>query len=75
MLMIMNKEQDDILGINILRKLWIRCLGLSWVFRVCESSFSLLFWINSQVSKKFTPQVSSWFSTTKGMDCEEMTRD
>ena len=31
--------------------------------------------INSQVSKKLTPQVSSWFSTTKGIDCEEMTRD
>ena len=30
---------------------------------------------NSQVSKKLTPQVSSWFSTTKGIDWEEMTRD
>ena len=30
---------------------------------------------NNQVSKKFTPQVSSWFSTTKGIDCEESTHD
>ena len=30
---------------------------------------------NSQVSKKLTPQVSSWFSTTKGIDCDEMTHD
>ena len=31
--------------------------------------------VNSQVSKKLTPQVSSWFSTTKGIDCEEITHD
>ena len=31
--------------------------------------------INSQVSKKLTPQVSSWFSTTKGVDCEEIKHD
>ena len=31
--------------------------------------------VNSQVSKKLTPKVSSCFSTTKGMDCEEITHD
>ena len=35
----------------------------------------LIYDFNSQVSKKLTPQVSSWFSTTKGIDSEEMTRD
>ena len=30
---------------------------------------------NSQVSKKLIPQVLSWFSRTKGIDCEEITHD
>ena len=34
----------------------------------------LIYDFNSQVSKKLTPQVSSWFSTTKGIESEEMTR-
>ena len=46
----------------------------------CKSTFwsptrTRFHFLNSQVSKKLTPQVSSWFSTTKGIDCEEMTRD
>ena len=40
-----------------------------------EQAWLALFIFNSQVSKKFTPQVSSWFSSTKGIDCEEMTHD
>jgi len=31
--------------------------------------------LNSQVSKKFTLQVSSWFFTTKGVDYEVITHD
>jgi len=42
---------------------------MNWMF------WKLIIIVNSQVSKKFTPQVSSWFSTTKGIDCEEITRD
>ena len=46
----------------------------------CKSTFwsptrTRFHFLNSQVSKKLTPQVSSWFSTTKGIDCEKMTRD
>ena len=46
-----------------------------WVNSHLKNIIWTLSCVNSQVSKKLTPQVSSWFSTTKGIDCEEMTHD
>ena len=45
--------------------------------KLLDSYFSSTerFSVNSQISKKLTSQVSSWFSATKGIGYEKITRD
>ena len=33
------------------------------------------FELNSHLTREFTPHLTSWFSTTKGLDFEKMARD